>query len=143
MADPRNLKVKEKLNEKVKRREWFRPYAPSISEEFVSEYFKMDYKSPFMLLAPKIKEEKRSLIPAVVHVDDTSRVQTVNKKSLPRFYKLIREFHKITGIPMVLNTSFNVSGKPIVESPHDALECFMGTGMDFLVMDDFLVSKER
>lgn len=141
LADPRDPKMKEKLNRNVKHREPFRPYAPAILEENADEYFDLPVKSPYMLLAARVKEEKKSIIPAVTHVDGTARVQTVNKKDNPRFYNLIREFYKLTGVPVLLNTSFNINGMPIAETPGDALDCFLKTGLDFLVLEGFFVSK--
>ncbi len=141
LADPRNPKIKDFLDNKVKFREWFRPYSPSVLEEFSSEYFDIKCKSPFMLFAPKVKLEKKKLIPAVIHVDGTSRIQTVSEEDNPKYYRLIKEFYNITGIPMVLNTSFNVAGEPIVETPEDALKCFLKTSINYLILEDFIVSK--
>lgn len=141
LADPRNPKMKEKLNRDVKRREPFRPYAPAVLEEHAAEYFDLSVKSPFMLLSARVKEEKKNIIPAVTHVDGTARVQTVNKKDNLRFYNLIREFYKLTDVPVLLNTSFNVNGMPIVETPEDALDCFLKSGIHYLVLEDFLVKK--
>lgn len=142
LADPRDPKMKEKLNRDVKHRESFRPYAPAVLEEHADKYFNLNVKSPFMLLHARVKEEKKNVIPAVTHVDGTARVQTVNKKDNPRFYNLIREFYKLTGVPVLLNTSFNVNGMPIVETPEDALDCFLKTKMDALVIEDALVEKK-
>src|SRR3989338_6529836 len=142
IVDPRNPQMMDILNKRVKFREAFRPFAPSILEEYNFEYFKTDYPSPFMLMVYEAREDKRRLIPAVVHVDGTGRVQTVNRNDNPRYRRLIEEFHKITGVPVLLNTSFNIRGEPIVCTPEDAIVCFLGTDMDYLVLGDFLVNKE-
>ncbi len=143
LADPRDPKMKEKLNRHVKRRELFRPYAPSVLEENADEYFDLPVKSPFMLLSARVKEEKKSVIPAVTHVDGTARVQTVNKMENKKFYGLIHAFYSMTGVPVLLNTSFNVNGMAIVETPEDALDCFLNTKMDILILENFLVEKEQ
>lgn len=140
LADPRDLNSKEKLNKKIKKREEFRPFAPSVLLEGSPSFFNIDIPSPFMLLAPKVKPEVAQLIPAVVHKDGTSRIQTVKKTQNERFYNLINEFYKITNIPLILNTSFNSQG-PIVETPFNALATFLSTDMDFLIIDDYLISK--
>ncbi len=142
LANPCNPKMKDILNKYVKHREGFRPFAPSVLEEKVGEYFDESYPSPFMLLVWDVLEEKRAAIPAVTHVDGTGRVQSVSKQENPRYYRLIQEFEKITGVPIVLNTSFNIRGEPMVCSPVDALKCFIATGMDYLVMENFLIAKE-
>jgi len=108
----------------------------------MGEYFDMDYPSPFMLLVFDVKAEKRSAIPAVTHVDKSGRVQTVNQEENGVFYDLIAAFDRKTGIPVILNTSFNVQGMPIVNSPDDAMECFFLTDLDFLVMGQYLIGKE-
>jgi len=141
LADPRDPDMKDKLNRYIKHREEFRPFAPSVLKEYQSEYFELSDDSPYMLLTSLVHEEKRSLIPAVVHVDGTARLQTVSRDFEQRFYDLIREFYSITGIPMVLNTSFNDADEPIVESPFDALCTFLNTGIDNLAMHDYLISK--
>ncbi len=141
LANPCNPRIKDILNEKVKHREPFRPYAPAVLEERMHEFFKLKNTSPFMLLAAEVKREKKNLIPGVTHVDGTARVQSVNKKQNFLFWELIKSFEDITGIPMVLNTSFNLHGEPIVCSLHDAIECFKKTHMDLLVMGNFVVEK--
>lgn len=141
LADPRDPKMKEKLNRHVKHREPFRPYAPAVLEEYAAEYFDLPVQSPFMLLSARVREEKKNSIPAVTHVDGTARVQTVNKKDNPGLYDIIQEFYRITSVPLILNTSFNTVGVPIVETPENALNCFLKTGMDILIMDKFLVEK--
>lgn len=142
LADPRRSDMKDILNIKVKHRERFRPFSPSVLLERCSEFFELDIESPYMLLAPPVKNEKIHLIPAVTHVDKTSRVQTVTKESNLRYYTLIKEFEKMTDIPMVLNTSFNVAGEPMVETPEDALNCFFSTEIDILVIDNIMITKE-
>lgn len=141
LANPSNPNMKVIVNKKVKHREPFRPFAPAVLFEFKDEYFELLTDSPFMLLAARVKEEKKHLIPAVIHVDGLSRIQTVKRENSPDFYELIEEFHKISGIPMVLNTSFNDKGEPIVCSPFDAYLCFINTQMDYLVLENFLISR--
>jgi carbamoyltransferase len=142
LCDPRRAEMREILNCKIKRREAFRPFAPSILEEAASDYFVQSQPSPFMQMAHEVRAEKRGQIPATTHVDGTGRVQTVNRDQNPRFYQLIREFGRQTGVPVLLNTSFNES-EPIVCRPHEALECFLRTEMDVLVMGDFIIRRER
>jgi carbamoyltransferase len=134
--------MKNIINGKIKFREWFRPFAPSVLRESVSEYFDMDGESPFMLLVPDVLADKRQLLPAVTHEDGTGRVQTVTREDSPLYYDLIKEFELITGIPVVVNTSFNVRGEPIVCSPADAYQCFMRTGIDALVMGNFILTQK-
>jgi carbamoyltransferase len=141
ICDPRRPEMKDILNEKVKHREGFRPFAPSILLEKSKEYFSLDVPSPFMLLAVDVNKDKKSIIPAVTHVDGTARVQTVTKEDNGIYYDLINEFYRITGVPVILNTSFNLAGEPIVETPEDAMMCFLKTQMDFLVIGDFLIWK--
>jgi len=143
LADARNPKMKDLLNERVKHREGFRPFAPSVLEDYAGDYFETNHPSPFMLLVRKVKNEKRSRIPSVTHVDNTGRLQTVSRKTNPKYYKLIDEFHKITGVPVVLNTSFNVRGEPIVSSPEDAIKCFLNTNIDYLVLGNYLIKKDK
>jgi carbamoyltransferase len=130
------------LNHRVKHREAFRPFAPSILEEFAQDYFEIDRPSPYMLFVPKVVENKRARIPAVTHVDGTGRLQTVSKDFNPHFYSLIEGFHAKTGVPVLLNTSLNVANEPIVETPGDAIRCFLGTGIDALLLGDFLLIKD-
>ncbi|MBN2105761.1 carbamoyltransferase [bacterium] len=143
LADPRKAEMKDILNSRVKHRESFRPFAPSILEERVSDYFEVDYPSPFMILVYKVRPEKEHEVAAISHVDHTGRVQTVSRQYNPRYWNLIDEFRKITGVPVVLNTSFNIRGEPIVGSPEDAVSCFLGTGMDYLVLNDYLLDKSK
>lgn len=141
IADPRPDWMRDHINVQVKHREWFRPFAPSILEEEANDYFELNCKSPFMLLVGKVKSDKQLLIPAVTHVDGTARIQTVSKKVNGRYYKLIEEFERQTGIPLVLNTSFNNAGEPIVETPEDAIKAFLAMNIDILVLDNFIVTK--
>lgn len=140
LADPRRGDAKELLNIKIKRRESFRPFAPSILKEYVHEYFEQVDNVPFMEKVFRIKEEKCPQIPAVVHVDGSGRLQTVDAEISPRFYRLIDCFRQITGVPIVLNTSFN-ENEPIVNSPAEAVDCFQRTDMDLLVMENIVLKK--
>jgi carbamoyltransferase len=153
--------MQKELNLKIKFRESFRPFAPSILSEDVSNWFDLNVDSPYMLLVANIKKEvqiqmntkqenlfgieklniKRSKIPAVTHVDYSSRVQTVHKETNPRFHKLIKKFKELTGCPILVNTSFNIRGEPIVCSVKDAFQCFMGTNLDVLVIENFILLK--
>ena len=132
--------MKDILNERIKRRESFRPFAPSILLESVDEYFEQDYPDPFMIKVYMIRAEKRGLIPAVTHVDGTGRLQTVAEKDNPLYWRLIKEFEKITQIPVLLNTSFN-ENEPIVCHPQEALDCFLRTKMDVLVLGPYLIKR--
>lgn len=133
--------MKDHLNSKVKFREMFRPFAPAVLWENQLEYFDLDIPSPYMLMVSNILENKQHLIPAVTHIDGTGRLQTVINELNPRFYKLILEFKKITGIPIVLNTSFNIKGEPIVETPKDAIKCFINTDIDELFIENYYIRK--
>lgn len=141
LADPRNPEMKDILNKKIKFREPFRPYAPVVLEEKAKEYFELKDTSPFMLLAPQVKKEKTGVVPAITHVDGTARVQTVNRNSNPRLYSLIKEFENITGVPMLINTSFNLNAEPIVCSPQDAVNSFKRSKMDYMVIENFVVER--
>ncbi len=143
LADPRVPEMKDILNHKVKHREGFRPFAPSVLLEHGPEYFDNYVESPFMLKVLPVKEEKKDVIPAICHVDGTGRVQTVSKEQSSLYWELINEFKKITGVPVVLNTSFNVRGEPIVLSPQDAIKCFLSTQLDSLVIGNYLVDKSN
>lgn len=144
LSNPCNPKMKDILNAKVKHRELFRPFAPVILQEKVHEWFDIDKdEEPFMLFVYPFKEEKRKLVPAVVHVDGSGRLQTINKEQNPDYYAVISEFEKRTGVPILINTSFNIRGEPIVCTPHDAYKCMMGTGIDYLAMDTFLIAREK
>lgn len=142
LADPTDPDMKDKVNREVKHREPWRPFAPSILVEHMEEYFGTDHPSPFMILAFQAREEVKSKIPAALHVDGTGRPQTVDRRTNPRYWRLIDEFRKLTGVPVVLNTSFNVAGQPIVCSPRDALSTFYMCGLDVLAIGDFLVTKD-
>jgi len=137
LADPRDPTMKDILNIKVKHRETFRPFAPSVLLENCEEFFDLECESPFMLLVADVK--KPNIVPAITHVDGTARVQTVTKEDNGRFFDLIQEFKNQTGVPMILNTSFNDAGEPIVETPEDAMICFCNTDMDYLVLEDFII----
>ena len=155
--------MQQKLNLKIKFRESFRPFAPSILIEELKNYFDMETPSPYMLLVANIKDNlkiqmtdsqkglfgieklniKRSTIPSVTHVDYSARIQTVEKDSNSRYYKLIKNFFEITGCPILINTSFNIRGEPIVCEPKDAFNCFMGTNLDILVIENFVLYKDN
>ena len=163
IADPRSPNMQKQLNLKVKYRESFRPFAPSVLEEDVSDWFDFEGHSPYMMVVTKIKIDKRykineddknlfgieklniprSEIPAITHVDFSARIQSVNSETNKRYYKLIKRFKEITGCPIIINTSFNVRGEPIVCSPEDAFRCFMGTQLDVLVIGNFLLHKDE
>jgi carbamoyltransferase len=142
VCDPRRADMKAILNAKIKRRESFRPFAPSVLEEAVADWFEEDDAVPFMMQVFQIREEKRALIPAVTHVDGSGRLQTVSAKTNPRYHQLIAAFRDLTGIPMVLNTSFN-ENEPVVCTPGEALDCFLRTRMDVLVMGDVMLSRRQ
>lgn len=145
LADPRNPTIRDILNMKVKHREYFRPFAPSVLSDKAEDWFRIPRKSlasDFMLFAYDVNGGKRGLIPAVTHIDGTSRIQTVRKETNPRYYKLIEEFEKLTGVPIILNTSFN-DREPIVCSPQDAVNTFLKTRIDYLAIGNFLVSREE
>ena len=163
IADPRSDKMQKKLNLKVKFRESFRPFAPSVLREDLNDWFELNSDSPYMLLVSNVKKNiqipmtekdqklfgidklniKRSSIPAVTHVDYSARIQTVHEKTNPKYYKLIKKFKEITNCPIVVNTSFNVRGEPIVCTIKDAFRCFMGTNLDILVCESFILNKEE
>jgi carbamoyltransferase len=141
LANPCCPDMKSILNSKVKKRESFRPYAPAVLEEDVNEFFKAKQFSPFMLLAADVKQDKKPVIPAVTHIDGTARVQTVNKNINSKFWHLIREFKNLTGVPVIINTSFNLRGEPIICSPQDALHVFIKSEMDVLILGNFILEK--
>lgn len=143
LADPRRPDMQDILNLKVKHREGFRPFAPSVLEEYASEYFECDRPSPYMLFVVDVKKDKQKTVPAITHVDGTARFQTVNKHQSPRYWKLIKKFQELTSVPVVVNTSFNVMGEPIVCTPGEAYTCFESTGIDYLVMENFIIEKEK
>lgn len=141
IADPRRPQMKDILNSRVKHRQPFRPFAPIVLAERADEIFEGKGDSPFMLMAKSVSPAWRDRIPAIVHVDGTARVQTVSEGTNPVLYRLLKAFDALTGVPVLLNTSFNIKGEPIVETPRDAMACFLTTGIDHLVMHDTLVSK--
>ena len=141
LADPRDVKMKDTLNEKIKHRESFRPFAPSVLEEHAVDYFEIDVPSPYMLMVANVKQPDK--IPAVTHVDGTGRLQTVSKQSNPLYYDLINEFYRITKIPIIINTSMNVMGEPIVNTPEQAYNMILKTDMDYIVMGNYVISKSR
>lgn len=141
VADPRRPEMKEILNKRIKHREIFRPFAPSILAEAASDYFERSHPSPFMTLAYSVRPEKRDKIPAPTHVDGTGRLQTVTREANPRYHALISAFRDLTGVPVVLNTSFN-DNEPIVCRPEEAIDCFQRTQMDALVLGDFLITRQ-
>jgi carbamoyltransferase len=141
LADPRNAAIKDVLNEKIKRRESFRPFAPSILREEVGEWFETDDDVPFMMKVFQFRAKYRDMVPAVAHVDGTGRLQTVHKETNPRYYRLIEHFRDLTGIPLVLNTSFN-ENEPMVCYPEEALDCFLRTNMDILVLGNFFLERK-
>jgi carbamoyltransferase len=141
IADPRKAEMKDILNKRVKHRQAFRPFAPIVLAERADEIFEGKTESPYMLVAMKVRPEWQDKIPGVVHVDGTARVQTVRQQDNDRLYRLLKEFDALTGVPVLINTSFNVKGEPIVERPHDAVECFLTTGIDYLILHDLIMSK--
>jgi carbamoyltransferase len=132
--------MRDVINTKIKFREKFRPFAPSILEESLEEYFVGAVPDPFMIQVYPVRPEKRAVIPAVTHVDGSGRLQTVSRATSPLYWQLIKAFEKITGVPVLLNTSFN-ENEPIVHRPEEALDCFLRTGMDVLVMEDVVIEK--
>ena len=142
LADPTRPDMKDRINKCVKHREDFRPFAPSIALEAAGTFFEGIESNPFMLFVVKAKDIAKKKIPAVVHVDGTSRVQTVSRDINPRYYQLLKAFEKIKAVPVLLNTSFNVNNDPIVNSPQDAIRCFYSTGIDYLVIGNYLLAKK-
>ena len=140
LADPRNPDIKDIINSTIKMREDFRPFAPAVLEEHYKEYFDTTLPSPYMSRICPVKEDKKKVVPGITHVDGTARIQTVNKEDNNKFYELIREFGVITGVPMVLNTSFNCQ-EPIVETPENAMRTFKRTALDILVINDYIYRK--
>jgi len=141
LADPRRDDMKDMLNARIKYREKFRPFAPSVLLEATGEYFDQDYPDPFMVKVYNVRPEKRRVIPAVTHIDGTGRLQTVDQAANPLYWQLIKEFENLTGVPIVLNTSFN-ENEPIVCQPKEAIECFLRTKMDALVIGNHLIRKD-
>jgi carbamoyltransferase len=136
LADPRRIEIKDAINAKIKHREAFRPFAPAVLIERAAEYFEIAQPDPFMTMAPRLREDKKAVIPAAVHVDGTGRIQTVERSANPRYYGIIEAFGQLTGVPVLLNTSFNRQ-EPIVSTPEEAISCYLRTGMDALVLGDF------
>jgi carbamoyltransferase len=141
LADPRTPEMKDILNKRVKFRQAFRPFAPIVLLERADEIFEGKGDSPYMLMAKRVAPKWRDKIPAIVHVDGSARVQTVSADTNPVLYRLLKEFEALTGVPVLINTSFNIKGQPIVETPADAMECFLMTGIDCLVLHDTLITK--
>jgi carbamoyltransferase len=141
LGDPRRPEMKDILNKRVKFRQAFRPFAPIVPYERAKDIFVGEDESPFMLRAKQVRPEWKDRIPAIVHVDGTARVQTVRREQNERMYDLRMEFEKLTGVPVLVNTSFNIKGEPIVETPQDAMNCFVYTGIAYLAMHDTLVAK--
>lgn len=141
LADPTLPDMKDKINREVKHREAFRPFAPSIPTEFRDEYFDTTVNAPFMLKVCPVWESRRQDIPAIVHVDGSARLQTVERKTNPRYHELLCKFRNLSGHPVLLNTSFNVMGEPIVQTPIDAIRCFFSTGLDILIIGDYIIRK--
>jgi carbamoyltransferase len=141
IADPRSAEMKDILNRRVKFRQAFRPFAPIVLAEREDEIFEGGHDSPYMLMAKPVRPEWKDKIPSIVHVDGTARVQTVREETNPPLYRLLKEFEALTGVPVLLNTSFNVKGEPIVETPRNAIECFLSTDIDYLALHDRLISK--
>jgi carbamoyltransferase len=141
LADPRKAEMKDIINARIKHREAFRPFAPIVMEERQGDYFSMTHPAYYMLLVPYINEKRRTEIPAVTHVDGSGRVQTVSSKLNPKLHRLLAAFHEQTGTPVLLNTSFNDNGEPIVESPNDAISCFLNIDLNYLVLDDYILKK--
>lgn len=142
IADPRRAEMKDIINARVKFREAFRPFAPAVLVERIGDYFQIDQSDPFMTIAPRVRPEKAHEIPAVVHEDGTGRIQTISRDVNPRYYGVIEEFYKITGVPIVINTSFNRQ-EPIVARPSEAISCFLRTGIDVLVLGDYYVTDRN
>ncbi len=163
LGDARNTEMQKKMNLKIKFREGFRPFAPTVLEEDIRDYFELDRPSPYMLLVVPVKKQRlkpvpegyhqlslrdklyflRSDIPAITHIDYSARVQSINKEINPRYWQVIDDFKKLTGYGVIVNTSYNVRGEPIVCTPEDAYICFMRTEMDYLVMGDYLFDKKE
>ncbi len=141
LANPAYPDMKAKINSEVKFREAYRPFAPSATLEAASEFFDLDVEAPFMLKVCQVREDKQALLPAITHVDGSARLQTVRKETNPLYHELISQLGQRTGVPVVLNTSFNIQGEPVVESPRDAIRCFYSTGLDYLAIGSFIVSK--
>ncbi len=141
LADPTKPGMKDKINAEVKHREAYRPFAPSVPVEHLRTYFDIDVEVPFMLKVCQVREDKKHLLPAITHVDGSARVQSVHQDLNPRYHRLINAFGALSGVPVVLNTSFNIMGEPVIETPYDAVRCFFSTGLDYLVLGNFVIGK--
>jgi len=141
LGNATNPETKEILNVRVKLREEFRPFAPIVIEDAVQTYYDQPTPSPYMLYAPRVKPGMEKKVPASTHVDGTSRVQTVSKAQNPLFYRLLKEFEALSGVPVLINTSFNIKGEPIVCNPREAIRCFFDTGLDSLVLGSYILDK--
>ncbi len=142
LADPRRPDMRDIVNHQVKRREWFRPFAPSVLDEYGTEYFEGYRENQFMLFVQPVRPDKRDLVPAITHVDGTGRLQSVTESFHPSFHRLISEFHRLTGVPMVLNTSFNLRGEPMVHRPAEAVADYLASGMDAVLLGPYLAEKD-
>lgn len=142
LCKPYPASMKDHLNKQVKFREEFRPFAPAVMAEYATDYFEVSQESPHMLMAVQVRKDKRDKVPAIVHVDGSCRVQTVKPENNERFYKLLHAFHKLTEVPVLLNTSFNVKGQPIVNTPQEAIDCYLSTKIDCLIVGDYVLEKE-
>jgi len=142
LGNPTLPDMQKNMNMKIKFRESFRPFAPAILDEYAAEYFQIDQESPYMLFTSQVMPEHKENLPAIIHVDGSARVQTVSKEMNPLLYKIISAFNDKTGCPLLINTSFNVRGEPIVCTPQEAYRCFMKTNMDILILGDFILRKE-
>jgi carbamoyltransferase len=140
VVDPRRAEMKDILNDRIKKREPFRPFAPSVLEERTADYFEQSHPAPTMLMVYQVRAERRAEIPAVTHVDGSGRLQTVSREVNPRYYQLISDFNELTGVPVVLNTSFN-ENEPIVCTPRHAIDCFLKTRMDVLYLGNYAVRR--
>lgn len=143
LMSPMGNENKDRLNLRVKHRESFRPFAPAVLEERASEFFEIDVQSPYMLFICDVKKDKRKILPAITHVDGSARLQTLNKNRNGKFYDLVKQFGEETGVPVLLNTSFNVNGEPIVETPDNAIKCFINTDIDALLIGNFILVKSN
>jgi len=142
LADPRRADIRDHLNRVVKNREMFRPFAPMVLEEAVPEYFEELHPSYFMSFVSAVRKEKRAIVPAITHVDGTSRYQVLRKADNPKLYELVSAFAKRTGVPLLLNTSFNRAGEPIVETPMEAARCMLASSVDYLVLDGIIYARQ-
>lgn len=141
LANPRSTAARDAVNKNVKNRAAWRPFAPSLLYESKDEYLVDGFESPYMIMTDSVREEKHSEVPGIVHTDGTARPQTVRREQNERYYKLLKEFERRTGTPVLLNTSFNISGEPIVESPKQAIADFYSTGLDALFVGDYMLTK--